>query len=359
MAAQSDFRRRALLRGGLSLSAAGALGLGTVAEAAASPARKRAAGAARADEPRILTNAEWGARKPSSPIVVLDRVPAYIVVHHTYEPGNSEDYSLEHAKAICRQIQNFHMDTNGWSDSGQQFTNSRGGFVLEGRHQSLAAVRGGTRHVQGANVGGHNSEVIGIENEGDYRSANVPQAQWHSLVGLVDWIADRYGTPAANIKGHRDFNSTACPGDVLYGRLQELRDAVSGSRGLPSSRTSPTWPLLRPGEAGPQVRAAQHLLRAAGFDSLPVDGVFGAETRKAVATLADRRGIKRHSCSAAYHRRVDETGYLGSDIWPLITPEIRPGAHGEIAKAVDTLHRSGARALNGTLGHSDWQRLLA
>jgi hypothetical protein len=359
MAPQPGLGRRTLLRGGLTATAAGALGIGAAAHASAAPhAGGRAARRAgtTAAEPRIYTTAEWGARAPDQEIVILDHVPTYIAVHHTAEPGNSEDYSLEHAMAICRSIQNFHMDGQGWGDSGQQFTNSRGGFVLEGRHHSLDVVRGGVQHVQGANVGGRNSEVIGIENEGLYTDVDVPQALWDSLVQLVAWIAAQYGRPVANIMGHRDFNSTECPGGVLYGRLQELRDAVAGALGVPSASPE-VWPLLRPRDVGPQVRAAQYLLRARGFGDVPVNGVFDGATRRAVAKLADVHHVERHTCSAMHHSRTDETGYLGSDIWPLITPSLRDGHNADVVRAVDVLARRDQK-VTGSFGQTDWKRLL-
>ncbi|MGH3310715.1 MAG: peptidoglycan recognition protein family protein [Streptomyces sp.] len=364
MAAQPGFDRRALLRGGAAATAAGAIGLtaaGTAnAAGTAGSYRSRSAAPAKAAEPRIYSTVEWGARPPSSSIVVQNHVPTYIVVHHT-AGGNSEDYSLEHAKQICRSIQNFHMDVRGWADSGQQFTNSRGGYMLEGRHKSLGVVRGGTQHVQGANVGGHNSEVIGIENEGLYTSVDVPQALWDSLVQLVAWIASQYGTDLKNIKGHRDFNSTECPGTVLYGRLQELRDAVGKALGVAPTGALLAWPLLKPGAVGPQVRAAQYLLRAKGFDAVPVDGVFGITTKQAVAELAGRHGIEQHACSAMHHSKADETGYLGSDIWPLITPSARTGGSADVDQAVRTLLRKdrGKAPSADALTQSDWQRLLS
>lgn len=362
MTERSGPGRRALLRGGLAVTGAGAIGLGGAALADAVPSvpgLRRSARQRAAAEPRIYSTAEWDAREPSSEIVLLDRVPTYIVVHHTAEPGNSTDYSLAHAKQICREIQDYHMDGQGWADTGQQFTNSRGGYVLEGRHQSLDAVRGGTQHVQGANVADHNSEVIGIENEGLYTDVDVPDKLWDSLVGLVAWIATQYGRPVEDIKGHRDFNSTECPGNVLYGRLQELRDAVSDALGQTRTSAPATWPLLRPGSEGADVRAAQHLLRAKGFRGVPTDGVFGASTKAAVAKLADAHHIEKHSCAASHHHTVDETGYLGSDIWPLIAPHIRPGENSDVADAVTTLRRAGRTVPGGTLTSADWKKLLS
>lgn len=365
MTSQNGFNRRALIRGGMVATAAGVVGLGAANAASGAPtAPARTSGAsgprAAAAEPRVYTTAEWGAVAPVEDIVVLDRVPTFIVVHHTAEPGNSEDYSLEHAKQICRDIQQAHI-ARGFGDSGQQFTNSRGGYVLEGRHQSLGVVQGGTQHVQGAHVGDHNSETIGIENEGIYVDVDVPQALWDSLVDLVAWIAVQYDRPVADIMGHRDFNSTECPGTVLYGRLQELRDAVANAIGVSKVTAPDVWPLLRPNAVGPQVRAAQHLLRAKGFSDVGTSGVLDAATKRAVVKLTETHKIEQHTCSATYHSTVDETGYLGSDIWPLIAPKVRPGDNKDVAAAVETMRRSGAKVTTSgdALTETDWKRLLA
>ncbi|HEV8556040.1 MAG TPA: N-acetylmuramoyl-L-alanine amidase, partial [Actinophytocola sp.] len=141
--------RRTLLRTGLTGSAIGSAGL----------IRTGLAGAVA--EPQIYDTRNWNARPANGTIQVLDRRPSFIVVHHT-AGANSNDFSLEHAFAVAREIQNLHMDTNGWIDTGQQLTNSRGGFVMEGRHRSLEVLTGGTRHVVGAHVANNNSTCIGI-----------------------------------------------------------------------------------------------------------------------------------------------------------------------------------------------------
>lgn len=307
----ADFDRRTVLKGGLTASAIGLLGAGTVSTASAADG---------VQVPQIYGTAAWNARPPDGSIVVENHKPTYIVVHHTVEPGNVTDYSLEHAFWASRSIQNLHMDTRGWMDSGQQFTNSRGGHITEGRHRSLEVLRGGTQHVLGANVGNHNSTCIGIENEGLYSTEDVTQALWDSLVKLVAYIASQYEIAPEFIKGHRDFNSTECPGTVLYNRLPELRTEVGKLLGSPSSRLDvPEWPLLKPGDTGPRVRLAQELLRAGGF-AVPVDGVFGQSTKDAVAAVAARNGLRWDTCGAA--AATDEAGFLGSDVWPLIA---RPG----------------------------------
>jgi hypothetical protein len=304
--------RRTLLKAGVTATAAGALGMTTTGTAgAAVPA------------PTIHPTSDWGARPATGPIVVENHKPTYIVVHHAVDPPMNDDFSLARAFYVSRYIQNLHMDKNGWIDSGQQFTNSRGGFITEGRHRSLEILRGGTQHVQGANVGNHNSEVIGIENEGLYSTVDVPPALWNSLVSLVAYIASQYGIAPEFIKGHRDFNSTECPGQVLYNRLPELRTAVGRVLGVAVTRAEAEWPLLKPGDTGRPVQLAQQFLRNSGF-GVPTDGVFGKSTKDAVAALSVQAGLARDTCTAA--KASDEAGFLGADVWPLIVPSDRSAA---------------------------------
>ncbi|MQA93081.1 MAG: N-acetylmuramoyl-L-alanine amidase [Streptosporangiales bacterium] len=179
-----------------------------------------------ASAPHIYTRSDWGARPPRRAATVLSTPPDRIVVHHTVS-SNSRDYSARHAAALSRSIQRFHMDTNGWDDTGQQFTIGRGGHIMEGRNRSLAAVLE-RRHVVGAHTANENGHTVGIENEGTYISAAPTGALYRSLIELCAWLCAVYGLdPQHAIVGHRDYNATACPGDVLYAMLPQLRNDVA------------------------------------------------------------------------------------------------------------------------------------
>ncbi|MPY97547.1 MAG: N-acetylmuramoyl-L-alanine amidase [Actinophytocola sp.] len=309
--------RRTVVKGGLAATVIGA-GAPGIAMAKSQPGPAN-------EQPEIYSTADWEARPPDDDIVIEDHAPTYIVVHHTVEPANEEDFSREHAFEISRAIQNYHMDSRGWIDTGQQFTISRGGYITEGRHHSLETLQEGLRHVQGANVANRNSEVIGIENEGLYTKEDVPDALWDSLVGLVTYMAYQYDVPVELIKGHRDFNSTQCPGDVLYARMPELRRTVARRLRRPyPSEDQLEWPLLRPGDRGREVQLAQRLLRARGARDVPDDGVFGPATQAAVAALATAHRIADPGCGAA--RRAEERGLLGADVWPLLVDDERSTA---------------------------------
>ncbi|TDC64268.1 N-acetylmuramoyl-L-alanine amidase [Actinomadura sp. GC306] len=239
MAAEIHLTRRGLL-GGTGAVLGGAL-LGPLAGAPSAASAQAA--------PRVYTRSEWLARPPTSAATVLDRAPDHIVVHHTATP-NSTDYSLNHAFALSRSIQNYHMDGNGWADTGQQLTISRGGHLMEGRNRSLSAINAGD-HVVGAQTGGHNSHTIGIENEGNYMTAAPTGSLWSALVATCAWLCDVYGLdPHAAIVGHRDYNATACPGDVLYARLPQLRNEVAGSIG--ARRVTQSSPAVPSGLPGPR-----------------------------------------------------------------------------------------------------------
>ncbi|TDB88520.1 N-acetylmuramoyl-L-alanine amidase [Actinomadura sp. KC216] len=200
----------------------GGLLLGRPPTASAAPARA---------VPRRYTRAEWSARPPKAAATVLNRAPDHIVVHHTAS-ANATDLSLEHAFTLSRAIQNFHMDTNGWEDAGQQLTISRGGHLMEGRNRSLAAIGAGDL-VVGAQTLGHNDHTIGIENEGTYMTEEPTAALWDALVATCAWLCGVHGLdPHAAIVGHRDYNTTACPGDALYALLPRLRNEVAGDLGM-------------------------------------------------------------------------------------------------------------------------------
>ncbi|MGP4016067.1 peptidoglycan recognition protein family protein [Saccharopolyspora sp. 5N708] len=356
--------RRALLAGGLAVTA---VGVGAI------PAVARRAKAA----PEIASTADWQARDPSSPVTVLDSEPVRIIVHHT-ATANSDDTSRQHAFELSRQIQNFHMDSNGWIDTGQNFTNSRGGWLTEGRHESLAALTAGDQHVVGAHAGAQNSVSLGIENEGLYTEAAVPEALWASLVELCTYMVAQYGIEPGEIYGHRDFMATECPGEVLYGRLPELREAVGAATGKTVTHPG-TWPLLRPGVAGPAVTALQLLLRAQGA-LLPVDGIFGELTQATACQLAAARGAAGTPC---YATRLPEPGMFGGLGWAGLAPVLGSGATGEAVRAAQVLLTSHGRYLNpdsrfadrmiavvrefqaatglattGVVDQSTWQRLL-
>jgi len=64
---------------------------------------------------------------------------------------------------------------------------------------------------------------LGIENEGMYTSVGPTAALYDRLVSLCAYMCQQYAISSSAIFGHRDFNATSCPGDVLYAKLPQQR----------------------------------------------------------------------------------------------------------------------------------------
>lgn len=205
----------------LTTAAAAGIGAGAVI-LGSSPAR------ATMVAPTIYSCTDWSARQPSSPVSLAGNNPNKIIVHHTAF-ANTADSGLSGSYAIAHEIQDLHMDKNGWIDTGNHFTISRTGVIMEGRHRSLERLAAGSNMVVSAHTVGQNTQGIGIENNGTYIDVAPPQILYGSLVSLCAYVCQQYNLDPNEIYGHRDFNSTQCPGDVLYAKLPQLRRDVAAN----------------------------------------------------------------------------------------------------------------------------------
>jgi peptidoglycan recognition protein len=103
-----------------------------------------------------VTRAEWGARAPTNANYHAVPVP-YVVIHHGAGGACS---TPDDCAAVVRSVQNYHMDTNGWSDIGYSFLVGGDGNVYEGRGWDTV----------GAHAPGYNSNSQGINFLGDFVS---------------------------------------------------------------------------------------------------------------------------------------------------------------------------------------------
>lgn len=241
----------------------------------------------------VISTQDWGARPPRNRAARTN--PKYIVIHHTASqnpPNHASKGTEAGAKKYARDIQKFHMDVNGWSDSGHNFLNTTAGILLEGRHGTLDAVKQGkcvqSAHAarQGGRLAGGNQSP-GIENEGTFMTHQMGEQQWNSLVELCVALCQSCNISPANIKGHRDFSFTLCPGDWLYAQLPKLRKEVADKLDTDSDNLSNDdgegiTRDLEFGSQGLDVVRLQKKLAEKGFDPGDIDGIFGDNTRAAV-----------------------------------------------------------------------------
>ncbi len=219
-----------------------ALPTANVARRVGARLRRRARASARrqtAGPPvRVITRTEWGGDTvPPRSDPAFGSV-AVAFVHHTV---TSNDYAPEDSAAIVLGIARYHRNSNGWNDIGYNFLVDKYGQVFEGRAGGIEAP------VIGAQAQGYNSVSTGIACLGTFTEVAQDEAGLDALARLIGWKltihgapvqgtvtvtsaggeSNRYrsGTPVTleRVSGHRDGDSTSCPGDILYTQLADLR----------------------------------------------------------------------------------------------------------------------------------------
>jgi len=202
--------------------------------------------------PDLNTRAEWGARPFRGTPSPLNR-PSYnyMTLHHT--AGFAATTLAEGLEQVFR-IQDFHQNGRGWSDIGYQFLMDQEGRLYQGRPflNEASSFDQGPRLVQGAHVGGANTGNIGVSLMGCYHPPAgsgcrdvMTLSAIDSLVTTFSFLSERYEISPDRMRGHRDFNSTACPGDNNYSKISEfmvkiedllLRGSVQIGSGLLTAR---------------------------------------------------------------------------------------------------------------------------
>jgi len=204
---------------------------------AAVPGLARAAKPSRAPRPALRTRSDWGANerwrdgRPS-----YNRQLKQVHIHHTV---NANNYSRRDVPGLLRGMYRYHTKSLGWSDIGYNFLVDRFGRIWVGR------AGGPANRVRGAHTLGFNHTSVGIAVIGNHETTRPTRATMNALVALSAWKLDKADSGAVGrvwgrsegsdrypartrvrlpiIDGHRDTNETACPGQLLYDRLPNLR----------------------------------------------------------------------------------------------------------------------------------------
>ncbi|MBI3893610.1 MAG: N-acetylmuramoyl-L-alanine amidase [Candidatus Wallbacteria bacterium] len=163
------------------------------------------------EPPPIVGRETWGSRAPREAYEALN--PGKLTVHHSSEPRAAHCRGC----GTIRGIQAYHMHERGWNDIAYHYLIAPDGTVYQGRPEGANGSHSRpNRHKLGICV-------LGNFNRGEERISPSARA---SLVRLLAYLAGKYGISSRAIYGHRDFNSTDCPGDTLYGALSALRADV-------------------------------------------------------------------------------------------------------------------------------------
>ncbi|XOQ27081.1 MAG: N-acetylmuramoyl-L-alanine amidase [Selenomonas sp.] len=127
-----------------------------------------------------------------------------IILHHI---GNTN------ADVSAATVHQWHL-ANGWAGIGYHYLIRKDGTIERGR----------PRDTVGAHCYGENWHSVGVNIVGNFETNEPTAAQIDAAERLVAVLCRLYGLrpSGATIKGHRDFNATACPGENLYAMLPDV-----------------------------------------------------------------------------------------------------------------------------------------
>ncbi len=250
-------------------------------------------------QPPIIARAAWAKGIPPPRVAPIYGAVDLAFVHHTENPNG---YSSGQVPAMLRAIFLFHREFNGWNDIGYNFVLDSFGRIWEARAGGI------DEPVVGAHAGGYNLVSSGVAVLGSYSGTQISTAAQAALQRLLAWKLALHGTPPSGrvtvrvnaagasyskypanarvslrrVSGHRDADSTDCPGDALYGQLPAIRASVTGLAGDPVRATLALVAALAPSQP-PQLAVTLATLAGAPL--------AGATVQLQARTVA-RRGVE-------------------------------------------------------------------
>ncbi len=165
----------------------------------------------------------------------LPTIPSHIIVHHSAGFNTSDNFAN-----VVAYYYDLHVNTNGWDDIGYNWLIDANGIIYEGRGDAA----------QGAHFSCMNGNTTGICMIGNFMETTPTFLAMNSLESLMSWeLCDKGLDPTEvtwhepsqlnlqTISGHRDGNpstssqscasGTVCPGDMLYGVLDIVRNNIA------------------------------------------------------------------------------------------------------------------------------------
>lgn len=226
--------------------------------------------------PSIISRAAWGATESWTRGTSASDSLRAVVLHHT---AGANGYSRASSPQIVRGILSHHTRTLGWADIGYNVLIDRFGQIYEGRKGGLH------RNIVGAHALGFNTGTFGISVMGNHQSSQASSAAQAAIMEVAAWKlgatfhtdanqqaswtvgVDGTRWPRGTVRslprffGHRDVNSTSCPGNALYGRMADLRWGIN-------TRIGKTWRnhynAFRDGGAASKLGTVTHGARTEG-----------------------------------------------------------------------------------------------
>lgn len=248
---------------------------------------------------------------------------------------------LHHAEATnctVEDIDRWHRG-RGWQGIGYHYFVRKDGQIYKGRPD----------YTIGAHCLHNNTNTIGICAEGKYMVETMPEVQKQAIISLCKSLGIK------DIKGHRELNSTDCPGRNYP--LEEIRNAVVNTQSStpvqvqkstpkPQARQLATWKINIQGQI---IKDLQYQLNVQCNANLKVDGYCGDNTvNKLITVRKGARGEITRIIQKLLIKKGYSVGSYGAD------SVFGNGTY----NAVCAIQRDNGLSQDGIVGRNTWKVLL-
>lgn len=169
-----------------------------------------------------------------------------IILHHSAS-----------STATAEQIHSWHLG-NGWEGAGYHFLVRKNGLIYRLRPENKI----------GAHASGSNYNSIGICFEGNFEVEEMSDVQVQSGKELVAYLKNKYHIN--KVQGHRDVNSTSCPGRNF--KFDEIANGQASNVIIEKPVENATG----------KIADIQSTLNSRYGFNIAVDNIFGNETKTAL-----------------------------------------------------------------------------
>lgn len=165
------------------------------------------------DSLNVIEREEWGS-KPLEKALPEHEISKITIHHGGVEFGEDQDPVKE-----IRNLQAWSRSEKDWIDIPYHFMIDLDGKIYEARPINYPGATNTTYDPTGHAL---------IEVMGNYEVQTLSQKQLKSVIDLAAFLAQKYNVPSDNIKGHKDYAETLCPGKDLYKYLEDgtIQNAV-------------------------------------------------------------------------------------------------------------------------------------
>jgi N-acetylmuramoyl-L-alanine amidase len=263
-------------------------------------------------QPPIIARQAWArGQAPPQHLPVFATIKLAFV-HHS---DGANGYGPGEVPGIILSVFAYHVYVRGYWDIAYNFVVDAFGRIWEGRAGGI------DQPVMGAHAGGYNAESTGMVVLGNYMDVVPSAAALAAIEHLLAWKLSLHGVPTLGrvtvevdpsgagytrfapgahvslprVAGHRDGDTTSCPGNAFYGRLPSMRPVVAGLAGSPSRLRIYTAPAA-PVNSGTSATIGGLLttLTGDGLAGAPIEvqsvGVHGVATTIATTTTDGEGG---------------------------------------------------------------------